>query len=192
MNGLLLPSGEPRRLRDDQLQTIERLRASLAIGHRRPMVQAPTGYGKTVLASHLVRMAREKGRRVVFCVPAIDLIDQTLASFWQDGIGDIGVIPADHIETDWSRPVQIASVQTLMRRGYPRTDLVIIDEGHRRFDFYEQWMAHPDWQTVPFVGLSATPWTKGLAKIFDDLIIWGTTAELMQGGLVSKFLLFAS
>src|SRR3954454_16177367 len=190
MNGLL-PSAEPRRLRDDQLHTIEILRGSLAAGHRRPMVMAPTGWGKTLLASHIVQMAREKGRRVVFCVPAIDLIDQTLASFWQDGIGDIGVIQADHIETDWSRPVQIASVQTLMRRGYPPTDLVIIDEGHRRFDFYEQWMADPDWQRVPFVGLSATPWTKGLAKIFDDLIISATTAELIEAGFLSKFRVFA-
>ena len=136
-------------------------------------------------------MAREKGRHVVFCVPALDLIDQTLASFWQDGIGDVGVIQADHIETDWSRPVQIASVQTLTRRGYPPADLVIIDEAHRCFEFYERWMADPVWQTVPFIGLSATPWTKGLGKHFDDLIIAATTAEMIEAGHLSKFRVFA-
>ena len=118
---LLTPPVDARVLRIDQQRAIELLRASLAFGHRRPMLQAPTGFGKTLLASHVVRMAREKGRHVVFCVPALDLIDQTLASFWQDGIGDVGVIQADHIETDWSRPVQIASVQTLMRRTAPST-----------------------------------------------------------------------
>jgi DNA repair protein RadD len=182
----------PRELRDYQKEAIEGLRASLRAGHRRPVLQAPTGYGKTVLASHVLRLARMKGRRVVFCVPALSLIDQTLLSFWSDGLADIGVIQADHPETDWSRPIQIASVQTLLRRPYPEAQLVIIDECHRWYDFYGKWMADPAWATVPFIGLSATPWTKNLGKHFDDLVISATTQELILRGHLSPFRVFAA
>ncbi len=182
---------EPRQLRDYQADAIDLLRDSLRSGHRRPVLQAPTAFGKTVVASNIVKMAREKHKRVVFCVPAIDLIDQTLESFGTDGVEDIGVIQRDHIETDWARPVQIASVQTLMRRTYPAADLVIIDECHRWFDFYGTWMNDPAWAKVPFIGLSATPWTKGLGKFFDHLIITATTEQLIERGYLSKFRVFA-
>ena len=43
------------------------------------------------------------------------LVDQTVEKFYAEGIRDIGVIQANHDLTNWSRPVQIASVQTLMR-----------------------------------------------------------------------------
>ncbi len=187
-----LPIGEPpRQLRDYQEAAIELLRDSLRTKHRRPVLQAPTGMGKTVLASHVVRMALEKGKRVVFTVPALSLIDQTLESFWQDGIGDIGVIQANHRETDWARPVQIASVQTLARRGYPKADLVIIDECHRQFETINKWLHHEDWQKVPFIGLSATPWSQGLGNHYDDLIIAQTTQQLIDAGYLSSFRVFA-
>jgi DNA repair protein RadD len=35
--------------------------------------------------------------------------------------------------TDSSRPIQAASVQTLMRKDIPAADLVFIDEAHRWF-----------------------------------------------------------
>ena len=47
----------------------------------------------------------------LFTVPALSLVDQTMRAFWEEGIRDIGVIQASHPMTDWSRPVQIASVQ---------------------------------------------------------------------------------
>jgi DNA repair protein RadD len=177
-----------RELRDYQAQAIDDLRDALREGHRRVVLQAPTGYGKTVLASHVVKMARDKGKRVVFTVPALDLIDQTLASFWADGVGDIGVIQADHSETDWSRPVQIASVQTLARRTFPKADLVIVDECHRAHEVIPKWMGETE---VPFIGLSATPWTKGLGKHWDRLLISATTAKLIDLGHLSPFRVFA-
>ena len=44
-----------------------------------------------------------------------------------------------------------------------------------------------DWNNVPFIGLSATPWTKGLGKHYDDLIQVTTTAELIERGYLSPF-----
>lgn len=93
--------------------------------------------------------------------------------------------------TDGSQPVQVASTQTLQRRKLPTADIVLVDEAHRWFDFYGRWMAMPEWQKVPFVGLSASPWTKGLGTHYDDLIIAATTAELIGKGFLSPFRVFA-
>lgn len=181
----------PRTLHQHQAEALQMLRSSIASGKRRPVLQASTGYGKTVLAGEIINRARAKGKKVVFVVPAISLVDQTVASFHRDGIEDIGVIQADHHMTDWSKAVQVASIQTIARRGYPEADLVLIDECHRLFDAQKKWMQHPDWQKVPFIGLSATPWTSGLGKVYDDLIISATTEDLIKRGFLSPFRVYA-
>ena len=174
-----------------QAEALAMLRRSLGSGRHRPMVQAPTGFGKTLLAATIVEGARSKGKRVTFTVPAVSLINQTVKSFVDQGISDIGVIQADHPMTDWSKPIQVASVQTLQRRQALPSDVVVVDEAHRWFDFYGTWMADPKWAAVPFIGLSATPWTKGLGKHYDDLLIAATTADLIDGGYLSRFRVFA-
>lgn len=176
-------------LRDHQSNAINQLRVSLARGNKRPMLQLPTGAGKTVIAANIIRMAREKGNRVIFCVNAISLVDQTVKAFWSEGIRDIGVMQGQHELTNRAMPVQVASVQTLQNRRIPDAELVIIDEAHNWFKFYGQWMQ--DWNAVPFVGLSATPWTKGLGKHYDDLIIGETTQGLIDKGYLSRFRVFA-
>lgn len=180
-----------RPLREHQTTAIEMLRESLRTGHRRPMLQLPTGAGKTRVAAEIIINARSKGHRVVFTVPAISLVDQTVERFWEDGVRDVGVIQADHPNTDWSRPVQVASIQTLSRRSLPEATLVIVDEAHRHFERMSTWMAYPHWKTIPFIGLSATPWTKGLGKYYDDLLIPTTMQELIEKGFLSEFKVFA-
>jgi DNA repair protein RadD len=170
------------------------LRESLLAGLSRPMLASPTGSGKTGLAAMIVHGALRKGKRVLFVVPTIDLVDQTIEKFEESGIAasDIGAIQADHPRTDWSRPVQVASAQTLQNRpNKPPADVVLIDEAHRWFRFFGKWMAHPDWLKVPFIGLSATPWAKGLGKHYNNLLIVTTTAELIEKKLLSPFRVFA-
>ena len=181
-----------RELRDYQQSAIDALRASLASGHKRVVMQGPTGFGKTVLAGEMISSARSKGKRVLFTVPAISLVDQTVESFYAHGIDDIGVIQANHIMTDWSKPVQIASVQTLQRRDAPpEADLVVVDECHKWFRYYEKWMLEPVWQKVPFIGMSATPWTKGLKSYYTDWVRATTIQELIDRGYLSPFKVFS-
>lgn len=178
-----------RELRPHQVKAIHSLKLSILDGKRRPLIQAPTGFGKTLTAAAIVDGALRKGNRVVFCVPALALIDQTVQAFYDEGIRDVGVIQADHYLTDYSKPVQVASVQTLDRRGFPETDIVIVDEAHRAYKAIFRWMkAEPE---KLFVGLSATPWTPGLGKYYDDLIIASTTKELIDQGYLSKFEVYA-
>jgi superfamily II DNA or RNA helicase len=157
-------------------------------GKKRPMLMAPTGAGKTLLSAHIVQRALDRGNRVVFTVPAISLIDQTVNAFMAEGIDQIGVIQSKHEMTDASKPVQIASVQTLIKRDFPRADLIVVDEAHVAHKVIFDWMGKT---TVPFIGLSATPWTKGLGKHYDDLIIAATTQELIDAGYLSPFRVFA-
>lgn len=180
-----------RELRPHQHQAIAMLRQSLASGKRRPVLQAATGFGKTLLAAAIVEGALRKNNRVLFTVPAISLVDQTVNAFYAEGLHDIGVMQGRHEMTDWSKPVQIASIQTLMRRPLPKADVVIHDECHRMFDFVGKWMAKPEWKSIPMIGLSATPWTKGLGKHYDDLLISATTADLIRDKYLSPFRVFA-
>jgi superfamily II DNA or RNA helicase len=182
---------EPRQLWPHQERAIEALRQSIIDGYRRPMLQAPTGAGKTSTAATVVRLALEKGKRVCFVVDSLNLIPQTVEAFERDGIRNIGVIQAQHERTDWDQPVQVASVQTLARRRFPKADIVIIDEAHVLHKAHIAWMAEPDFRMVPFIGLSATPWTKGLGRYFNNLIIVATTQELIDQGRLCKFRVFA-
>ncbi len=135
-----------RQLRPHQVAILDRLRDSLRSGRRRPMVQAPTGAGKTVVAGAIVRGSLAKSRRILFVVPALSLIDQTVRSFFAEGIHDVGVIQGSHPMTDASKPVQVASIQTLQRRAIPPFDIVVVDEAHRWFEMLGVWMADPAWQ----------------------------------------------
>jgi superfamily II DNA or RNA helicase len=176
-------------LRPHQVSLLGDLDRALAEA-RHVVVQAPTGYGKTIVAATLAKRVRDDGRRTLFTVPALSLIDQTVEKFQAEGVTDIGVIQADHEMTDWSQPVQIASVQTLMRRQMPPIDMVIVDEVHRWYDKYEEWLQGP-WKHLPVIGLTATPWTRGLGKHFDRLIVGATTRQLIEDKYLSPFRVFA-
>ena len=180
-------------LRPYQVDCLNAIKDSIAGGVRRLVVQAATGAGKTKIAAAIVDGAMTKGNRTAFVVPAISLIDQTVESFYAEGLRDIGVIQANHILTDWSKPIQVCSIQTIQsRKAWPEAKVVIFDECHRLYDAHKAWLADPAWAKVPFIGLSATPWTKGLGKHFESLLIAATTQELIEQKYLSPFRVFAT
>lgn len=193
-----------RPLRPHQQAAIDGLRQSLARGCSAPVLQLPTGAGKTVIAAHIVAGLRERMKRVCFCVPAIDLIDQTMERFAENGIdmADMGAIQGNHVWRRPHAPVQVATWQTLaMRSSLPDVDVVIIDEAHRRAEVYDRWMDEARANHDPslarklqrpfFIGLTATPWAKGMGKRFDDLIKVTTMTELIEQGHLSRFKVYA-
>lgn len=189
MSDLFTPSGSRKAIRPHQQKALDMLRQSIGRGKRRVVLQLPTGAGKTYVASQIVAGARSKGKKVCFTVPFVQLIGQTIAAFEAEGIYEIGVIQADHPRTDYSQPVQIASLDTVTRRGVPDADIVIVDECHRQSAVIPAWMR--DNPSRVFIGLSATPWTRGMGDIWDDLVRPVTMQELIDAGYLSPFRVYA-
>jgi DNA repair protein RadD len=178
-------------LRPHQVNLLAEIDAAIAAGCNRIVVQAPTGFGKTIVGAHRLRLLQDASKRAIFITPALSLIDQTVEKLYAEGVRDVGVIQANHRMTNYARPIQVASVQTLERREVPDADEIIIDEVHRWFKFYPKLLSNPRFAGVPIIGLTATPWTKGLGKYFQKLIIGATTQGLINFGYLSPFRPFA-
>jgi DNA repair protein RadD len=186
---LFSPLPSPKPLRPHQERGLAMLRACLGRGLKRVVVTMPTGAGKTRTAAEIIKGALAKGNRVAFCVPAISLIDQAVGDFEAEGIDAIGVMQASHIRTDRRQPVQVCSIQTLGRRGRPDVTLAIVDECHLQHRAVLDWMRdRPD---MVFIGLSATPWAKGMADHWQELVAPVGMADLIAAGFLSPFRVFA-
>lgn len=167
-------------LRPYQTDAIDALRRAIRGGSRRLILCAPTGAGKTILASHLLAEADRKGSYSLFLVDRVALVDQTSATLDSYGIRH-GIVQG--INPRWTprENVQVASVQTLARRGLPRTpSLMIWDEAHCFHKATQQFIdAHPD---AVVIGLTATPFTPGMADRWDGIVNVRTARLLMEDG----------
>lgn len=184
--------GSLRPLRPHQATAIQNVDAAFSEGKMRVVVQAATGFGKTLTAAHIIQRELDQERRVAFVVPKITLIEQTIREFEREGIRDIGVVQSTHWRTDPRAAVQICSVQTLIRKRYkPTVDLLIIDECHEQYAKLNEWLGSESTARIRCIGLSATPWARGMANHWDHLIIAGATGDLIEKGFLSPFKVFA-
>ena len=100
--------------------------------HQKPLIVAPTGSGKTVMASEIIRRAENK--HVLFFAHRRELVFQPRATLAKFGV-EAGVILSGE-SINRSARVQIASIQTLHARcirgsdDLPPADIVFIDEAH--------------------------------------------------------------
>ncbi len=166
-------------LRPYQLAAIHRAGQSFVAGSRRLLVVAPTGAGKTIIATEgFIRPALARMSRILFIAHRTELITQCRDKL--DLPDQTGVIKAGH-RPNPDAPIQIASIQTLARRELPPADLVIWDEAHHcTAATYERIQAAYPFAT--HVGLTATPYAtsgKGLGRAFDALIEVATIPELI-------------
>jgi superfamily II DNA or RNA helicase len=75
-----------RELRPHQIEAINGLRQSFGKGLKRVILQAPTGFGKTLTTAKIIESALAKGKRVMFTVPRVALIDQAVSEFEREGV----------------------------------------------------------------------------------------------------------
>lgn len=181
--------GEFPTLRPFQVTAHEALRQG-ARDHRCQLIMAPTGSGKTVLAMNIIKQALDKGRRAGFLCDRKTLIAQTSNVARELGLGNHGIIQAQNPMMDLSRPFQIMSCQTLMRRGWPDVDVLVVDEAHCQYKTWVDYVTSPDCK-VRVVGLSATPFSKGLGKIFTNLINAATMHDLTEQGILVPMRVFS-
>ena len=164
------------------------LRQGFREGHKNQLIMAPTGSGKTYLGLRICREAMQKGTRAVFLCDRTTLINQTSEVADKYGLHDHGIIQAKH----WRRNdelLQIASVQTIAKRAYwPKMDVLVVDEAHTA---YKAWTEYAMSTGAAVIGLSATPFTVGLGKIFTNLINATTMHELTQNGVLVPMRIFS-
>ena len=165
-------------LRDYQDAARQQIYAAFGEGHKRVVCKMPTGSGKTALAGSMIHMELAIGNRVAFVVPFLSLIDQTVDRFREYGIDDIGVIQGDHPLKNRDARVQICSAQTLIRRSCPQVETVIVDEAHKQFRQLNEWIV----TNQRVLGLTATPWAKGMANVWDRLLCPVNIDQLTEKG----------
>lgn len=176
---------EPRAF---QVTAHEKLREGAKAGHKNQLIMAPTGAGKSYLGMRICHESLLRGKRALFVCDRTTLINQTSAVADEYGLSAHGIIQANHWRVDTSLPFQIASCQTLARRGWPDADVIVIDEAHTQ---YSAWTDHVQNCGAHVVGLSATPFSAGLGKIFTNLVNAATMHDLTESGVLVPMRVFS-
>lgn len=187
-------------LRPYQERGLNDLRSACLGGHKRILLCAPTGSGKTVIAAHLIALSVAKGFRCVFLAHARELVNQCGEKLAENGIRHGIIMAGERERHDYMAPVQVASKDTLYSRvirreilDAPSAQLLILDECHRSVSM--TWLkliaAYPD---AIIVGLTATPCRsdgKGLGDIYTHMVMVASYAELIAEGALVPTRVFA-
>lgn len=163
-------------LYDFQRKAVDAARA--AIGER-PLICSPTGSGKSFMGATLVR---EMGVPTLWLAHREELIDQAAEELRDQGLS-VGMIVA-------GRPrfpkcmVQVASIQTIVRRELPYAELVVVDEcRHACAPNYIKILNL--YSKAYRLGLDATPMRldgRPLGDVFGKIIIAAYMDDLCRDG----------
>lgn len=179
------------KLRPYQERLIDETREQLR-KHKRVLMQAPTGAGKTAITVFMMGRAADAGKRSVFCVHQNELLSQTSRALWKQRL-EHGMIASTKRRS--LLPAQVASVQTWVRRLdlYEEPDLIIIDECHRSASSTYQKIleAYPN---AKVIGLTATPQRtdgKGLDDTYTAIVQGPSIRQLIDAGYLCDYEIFA-
>ncbi len=178
-------------LRDYQNELVRQTSVALR-AWKHLILQSPTGSGKTVLTAHMMRTAAQRDMSSWFIVHRKELLEQTSEELWQSDVSH-GVISAGRTPT--IQPVQVATIQTLVRRldQYKPPSLVIIDEAHHTAAAsYRKVMEHCAESYV--VGLTATPIRtdgRGLDDLFNGIVHGPSVKWLTEQGHLAPYRIVA-
>jgi len=137
-------------------------------GIRRIIIVAPTGSGKTLIASEIIKRGVAAHKNILFVAHRNELLTQA-----RDKLRDFevtaGIIKAgrDKDARPWAF-VQVAGIQTL----HAPADILIVDEAHhvRAMTYQKIIEAYPN---AIIIGLTATPCRgdgRGLGNVFDAML----------------------
>jgi DNA repair protein RadD len=178
-------SVELRPYQTEMVDRVERLLGTAA----RPLIVAPTGSGKTVIAAELINRVIERNGRVLVIAHRREIIRQTVDKLMDAGVTPGIVLAGFEKELRPYANVQVAGIQTLHARAIrsnrmpmPAATLVIVDEAHHaRARTYQKVLdQYPD---ALIVGLTATPARgdgRGLGNIFTEIVEAPQIAELIR------------
>lgn len=188
--------------RPRQAKAIDDLRSAYRSGHRAPILIAPTGFGKSATAICMIQSALDKGKRVWFIAHLKEILNDTSSRLTDAGIKHGWI--ASGRDGNRSLPVQVAMVQTLVRRldRYEPPDLIIVDEAHLAVaNTYQQifeWAgAGPKFNRLGgahLLHLTATPCRldgRGMGEVADIIVETCSTQDLINEGLLAAIRYYA-
>lgn len=175
-------------LREHQMEVVEGLRHGFKDGHRCQLLYAPTGFGKTEVAMSIMAEVAKNYKKTAMVLDRIVLVEQTSLRLGKYDIPH-GVIQAGHWRHRPYERIQICSAQTLeKRKDFPKIDLLIIDECHvTRKGTIKFIRDNPD---VKVIGLTATPFTKGLGETYTHVVGATSTGSLIEKGWLTPLRVF--
>lgn len=162
--------------------------------NRCTLVCSPTGSGKSIMMSHLMRKWHEMGRSQLAMAPRRELIGQLCEKIDTWGALQYGLITADKRTASYA-PFQIASVDTLVSRTVrrnslvlPPADIVHLDEAHMYMTEQRQKLMEL-FPNAKIVGWTATPGRtdgKPLGSLFDKMVGVASIKQLIEQGYLVK------
>lgn len=179
------------KLRDYQEQAIDAVRHQFQRGIKKVLLVAPTGAGKTVIASAMIKASQDKSNPSLFVAHRRELVKQCSQKLTDFDVNH-GVLMATVSPNNFAT-VQVASLQTYTARKdsehfwKPNAKIIFLDEAHRSASktFQDLLLEYPD---AYVIGLTATPCRadgKGLGNYYDALVNCGTISELTEQGYLT-------
>jgi superfamily II DNA or RNA helicase len=164
-------------LRPHQADVVAKLNQGFT-QHRCQLLYAPTGFGKTEVAMHVMAEHAKRGIKVAMVLDRIVLVNQTSTRLSKYKIPH-GVMQAGHWRYRPHESIQVCSAQTLERRAdFPDVGLLIIDECHVQRQKVIQYIQ--DNPQIKVIGLTATPFTSGLGNTYTHVVGAKPTGELID------------
>ena len=164
-------------------------------GLRKQILCAPTGSGKTRIASYMMQSAANHGNRSLFLVDRLTLADQASDTLSEFGIPNSVVMGGRlHAGENLIKVGMMQSVEGNKKNPnkwnwvWDEADLIIVDECHTMRGRVLQRLANT---RAYVVGLTATPFSEGLGNYYDRVVSVSTTNELIDLGRIVRLEAYA-
>lgn len=184
-------------LRDYQEEAVRQVFGAWHSGYKAPLIVAPTGSGKTIIAAELMtRMHKKRKARALFLAHRKELLEQTVEKMRLVS-ARLGVGLVQSKSDELGRHVTVASIQTVGHHKGKRLqrvldhgpyDIVVCDEAHHAVT--DQWMRVLDTlkeqnPAVWIVGMTATPGRAdgvALDRVFDTVAFERQLTDMIRDG----------
>ena len=181
-------------LRPYQVDAVDLTYRRLAEGHR-PIICAPTGSGKTIIAGSIAKREMDAGKRVLFLSGRREILRQTYDVFADFcGENNVGFLMAGEAPWWFYPPVTVASWDTLKSR-WERSDswkvpadVVFYDECHLSLSPKMCRTVIPHYADMTNIGLTATPAKqsgRGLGSHFTRIIQVRSVQQIIDEGFLA-------
>lgn len=176
-------------LREPQTIVLNKIKGHAKDGHKKILVSAPTGFGKTILSYQICKDAISKGNRILFTSHRIGLAEQSRDKFVSL---NPSYLQGDSAGYNKDYGLLVATLQTLANTEILEPKIILIDECHYAYETNYIQSLFNRWPNAIFIGLSATPTDDRnfLLDGFDAIIDDYQTADLIKLGWLTPFKVF--